>query len=60
MKDAKAKFAVLRKRMREAEDAKRARKLLGESLEARKELESKVNNLKLSLVMAGVNSPKSK
>ena len=60
VKDAKVDFAILRKRLRVAEeDAKRAQKLLGEILEARRELKSKVNDSKHSLVMAGVGSPKS-
>ena len=61
VKDAEVEFAVLRKRLREAEEnARRARKLLGESLAARKELEEKVNDLKHYLIMAGAGSPKSK
>ena len=60
MKDAKAELAVLRKRLREVEeDPHRFEKLLRESLAARRELEEKVNDLKLSLVLFGAGSQKS-
>ena len=60
MKDVEAESSVLRKRLREAEeDTRRVQQLFGESLEMRRELEQKVNDLKYDLVMARVGSPKS-
>ena len=60
MKDVEAESAILRKRLREAEeDSHRLEKLLRESLAVRWELKEKMNDLKLSLVLAKVGSPKS-
>ena len=59
VKDAEAKSMVMRKRLREVEeDSRRFEKLLRESLAVRQKLEEKVNDLKLSIVMAGIDSPK--
>ena len=60
MKDAEVESVVLRKRLREMEeDFHRFKKLLRKSLEARRELKEKMNDLKLSLVLAGAGNPKS-
>ena len=60
IKNVEAELAVLRKKLRKVEDdLRRHKKLLSESLVAQWEIEEKIKDLKLSLVLSDADSPKS-
>ena len=60
VKDAEAESEVLRKRLRESKgESRRFHQIYREMLLRKKELEEEVENLRQSLIMAGIESSKS-
>ena len=60
IKNAEAKFTILKKKLREIEEkSRRWERMLRESLAARQRLKEEIEGLKLFLVMAGTRSSKS-